>query len=305
LISLSVLALTVFGCARENDGGPSGDGRASGGGALSVYAVSYPLKYFAERIGGEWVNVEFPAPDGVDPAFWSPDAEIVARYQSAKLVLLNGASYARWTDRVSLPTTRRIYTTQGLEEKFIVIEGSTTHSHGPAGEHSHGEIAFTTWLDPNLAVLQSRQIFEAFVDSMPERETELRAGLESLERDLVELDTRMQELAARSPDQPLLASHPVYQYLARRYELNLVSVHFEPDEIPDEGAWRELEELLSTHQARWMLWEDEPAAEISERLGALGVGSVVFHPCGNRPAAGDYLTVMRANLTSLEPVFAP
>ena len=63
---------------------------------LTVYVVNYPLRYFAERIGGELVRVVFPAPADVDPAHWSPDAETVAAYQAADLILLNGAGYARW-----------------------------------------------------------------------------------------------------------------------------------------------------------------------------------------------------------------
>jgi len=35
---------------------------------LSVYTVNYPLQYFAEKIGGEYVDVQFPAPSDVDPA---------------------------------------------------------------------------------------------------------------------------------------------------------------------------------------------------------------------------------------------
>ena len=51
---------------------------ASDDGPLSVFAVNYPLAWFAERIGGEHVRVHFPAPPDVDPAFWTPDAETVA-----------------------------------------------------------------------------------------------------------------------------------------------------------------------------------------------------------------------------------
>ena len=36
------------------------------------------------------------------------------------------------------------------------------------------------------------------------------------------------------------------------------SVHFEPDEHPDERDWRDLEELLGEHPARVMLWEAPP-----------------------------------------------
>ena len=43
----------------------------------------------------------------------------------------------------------------GFADRYI--EGETyTHSHGPGGDHEHGELAFTTWLDPTLAVEQAR-----------------------------------------------------------------------------------------------------------------------------------------------------
>jgi zinc transport system substrate-binding protein len=65
--------------------------------------VNYPLQYFVQRIGGELVDVSFPAPRGVDPAEWMPDIDTVAEYQQADVILLNGAGYARWLRRMSLP----------------------------------------------------------------------------------------------------------------------------------------------------------------------------------------------------------
>ena len=69
---------------------------------LTVYVVNYPLQFFAERIGGEHVNVVFPAPADVDPAYWMPDTPTIAAYQQADLILLNGAGYARWVNKVML-----------------------------------------------------------------------------------------------------------------------------------------------------------------------------------------------------------
>ena len=54
---------------------------------LLIYTVNYPLQYFAQRIGGEFVTVKFPAPPGIDPAFWNPDTKTVAEYQSADVIL--------------------------------------------------------------------------------------------------------------------------------------------------------------------------------------------------------------------------
>ena len=48
--------------------------------SLYIYVVNYPLKYFAERIGGEHVKVEFPVPAGADPAYWNPDLADISAF---------------------------------------------------------------------------------------------------------------------------------------------------------------------------------------------------------------------------------
>jgi len=117
---------------------------------------------------------------------------------------------------------------------------------------------------------------------------------------VLELDENLRSLAAGKTEMPILGSHPVYQYLAEGYGLNIKSVHFEPDEVPSGEAWQDLEHLLSEHPAKWMLWEDEPLPEAAAKLEGVGLSSVVFNPCGNRPQQGDFLSVMKNNLTNLE-----
>ena len=64
-------------------------------GPLNVYVVNYPLKYFAERIGGPHVRVTLPVPAGEDPVYWTPTIAEITAYQQADLILLNGAGYAK------------------------------------------------------------------------------------------------------------------------------------------------------------------------------------------------------------------
>ena len=265
---------------------------------LVVYTVNYPLQYFAQRIAGDHAEVVFPAPPAVDPAFWQPDAAAIASFQRADVILLNGAGYAKWIDRVSLPRRKLVDTSAGFRDRYIETEGGLTHSHGREGAHSHAGTAFTTWLDFTQAVQQARAVHTALSRLMPEQANTFAANLSELERDLLDLDARLEALVARDPAQPLLASHPVYQYLARRYSLNLKSLMWEPDAMPPESEWQGLAELREAHPAGWMLWEAEPAADNRERLEQLGVESTVFDPCANRPAAGDFLTVMSDNVAN-------
>lgn len=269
---------------------------------LVVFTVNYPLAYFAQRIGGDDVEVHFPAPRDVDPAFWMPEVEQIIAYQQADLILLNGARYAKWVDKVSLPQLKLVNTSQAFEEEYLRGDAGATHSHGPSGEHSHGGVAFTTWLDFSQAAQQARAIADALSAKRPELASDFQQRFVLLESDLLELDNEMQAIGQRAGNKPLLASHPVYQYLQRRYRLNLRSLMWEPDIAPNRSSWFALHRLLDRHRARLMLWESEPLRATQQRLAGIGVASVVFSPCANAPDEGDFLTVMRRNLEALKQI---
>ena len=266
------------------------------GAAVEVYTVNYPLTYFAERIGGNHVNVVFPAPPDIDPAFWSPDPGTIRNYQKADLIILNGADYAKWTQNVSLPMLKLVDTSRAFAEDLIKIQTETTHSHGPTGAHSHAGTAFTTWLDFNQAAQQAEAIYLALSRKMPDVKSELTVNYEALKKELIELDEKMTALTTQLQGVPLIASHPIYQYMARRYNLNLKMVMWEPDADPGDAQWSEIEDLLAEHRAAWMIWEDEPLASSEERLRQLNVKSLVFSPCFSRPPGGDFLSVMKQNI---------
>jgi zinc transport system substrate-binding protein len=266
---------------------------------MVVYTVNYPLAYFAERIGGDSVSVRFPAPEHVDPAFWKPGPEIIAAYQSADLILLNGAGYAGWVAQASLPRRKLVDTSRSFRDAYLPGEETPVHQHGPAGEHAHGKVAFTTWLDPEQAIAQARAIEAAFAKRHPEDASGYSKRADALVNDLERLDCELAASVGVLANEPLLASHPVYAYLARRYGLDLRSVTWEPDLDPGEAGWRALDALLSEKSARWMLWEALPTEATRQKLEARGVGVIVFELASNRPVQGDYLSIMNANLVTL------
>jgi zinc transport system substrate-binding protein len=261
--------------------------------------VNYPLQYFAERIGGPHIRVTFPAlPEG-DPAFWEPGVEQIAAFQQADLILLNGAAYAKWVQRVSLPASRMVNTSAAFSDRYIPVTGQTAHSHGATGEHQHGDAAFTTWLDPQQAIEQAAAIRDALVRLRPNAEAAFRQGFASLQKDLQELDKQFAAAFAGYKGQPLLFSHPVYQYLIRRYAIKGHELHWEPDSMPGPEEWRAFDKLLNEFPARWMVWEGAPKPGILAALDRRGVTTRVFDPSANKPADGDYLSVMRDNLIRL------
>jgi len=263
-----------------------------------VVASNYPLYFFAREISAGTLDVVLPDIEG-DPAMWRPGPDDIALLQRADRVLLNGAGYESWLNWVTLPVERLVDTSASLHDQLIPLEHETVHQHGPAGEHSHAGNAFTVWLDPQLAIAQAGSIEEALSDLAPEHRDSHQQNLAQLQKRLEELDERQQRAFGALAQQPLLFSHPVYQYLERRYGLDGYSLHWEPDQEPGDKAWIDLGNILRDHPARIMIWEDLPLPTTATRLEAMGLTVIPYRPASNRPAAGDYFDVMAANLASV------
>lgn len=272
----------------------------------TIQTVNYPLAYFAERIAGDHATVVFAAPGDEDPAFWKPNDAELSAFQNADLILLNGADYAKWVKTASLPSGRVVDTSAAFADNFISVADATTHTHGDGEEHAHAGTAFTTWIDFQAAHSQATAIADALTERMPGKAEIFSENNLSLAEDLRKLDQDMREIANKIGDQPLFASHPVYQYWSRAYGLNVRSVHWEPGLVPDAEALEELIEKSRGHGAQWMVWEGVPKTESVSKLQHLKIRSVIFDPCGNRPEGdGDWLSVMHQNLENLETAFGP
>lgn len=268
-----------------------------------IAVVSYPLAYFAERLAGDAAEVVFPVPDGSDPSFWRPGVGDISAIQQADLIVLNGAGFAVWTTRASLPRSRIVDTSAGFADAYIATR-SITHSHGPEGEHSHAGTASYTWLDFDQAALQADALAAAMVRRLPAAEPRIADALTTLKADLARLDATAAEIGAGAAGLPVITSHPRYQYFGRAYGLDVSAVEWEAGEMATEDQWRAFEALVSETGARLFVWEAEPPAEARDRMRALGMADVVFPPLASRPGSGDFASRMTATLDDLREAVA-
>ena len=302
LVSLvGVLGVLVSGCGPGESTESAGDGSVAeeSGTRPVIYVVNYPLYYFAKRIAGDQAEVVLPESSGSDPAFWKPGDDVLAAYQNADLILLWGADFAKWVKNVSLPLSRVVDTSTGITSQLIYEEEAVSHSHGDEGKHSHGAIAFNTWLDFQLMETQCRTITETLGARFPSGADEFTAAYELLKQDLQDLDQQFQAAVPEGFSETVFSSHPVYQYLGRRYGLSLINFHWEPGEMPDAEEWELFDQRVKETGARFMLWEGPPTDEIRARLESIGVTPIVILTGSGFPAEGDFLTVMSENARAL------
>jgi len=317
-ISLILLAAIATngpaGCDRQ--GGPRGQSEAENAkdARPSVYTTFYPTTYMAQRIGGGAVDVRCPVPVGEDPVFWQPTAAQIAEYQKADLIVINGAAYEHWVDTAALPLAKVIDTASPFASEFINFK-TTTHSHGAGGAHSHTGVDGHTWMDPLLATRQAQQIETAFSHRWPDRAKGFQKNLAELASDLQALSERFARLVPQLKACRLLANHPAYAYLARRYGLSVEVIDVDPEIEPTDLQWKTIETRLAglvrsdDDVAVIMLFESAPVPAIAQRLSTLKVRVVEFDPCESAPSGDSaspatYLTVMNSNIDRLSAAVA-
>lgn len=274
-----------------------------------VTTTFYPTEYLAARLAGDAATVRCPLPDDADPAFWKPTREQVLEIQKSALIVVNGAGFEKWVDHANLPLSKTVYSSFGFRDEFIVLEHAVTHSHGGEGEHSHEGIDGHTWVDPKNASRQAEAIAKGLTRILPDHAEAIAKRLDAIKADFAALEDEFRALGKLPEGSHLYASHPAYNYLARRCGWPIVSLDFDPEEMPSDEALAALKESLKTKPATHLLWESEPKPEIAARLEKeCGLKSVTVSPCESLPAdhrakGEDYLSVMRANVQALKVVF--
>ncbi|WP_112321123.1 metal ABC transporter substrate-binding protein [Oceanibium sediminis] len=255
-----------------------------------VIAVSGPLAYFASAIAGDKAEVVYPVPEGQDPMLWRPAIAEIAEIQSADLILLNGAGFADWTTKASLPRARTVLTSRALEGAFIEAATAVTHSHGGEGAHSHSGAVPQTWLDFAQAATQAEAVASGLKRSLPGGE--IQAGLVALKADLDALDARAKDVGAALQGRTLIASGPGLAYFARAYGLDLRELAWVPGAPLDPAA---LSAAMEGTENPAFIWMAAPDAAAEAAVGAMA--QVRFDTGADDPA--DFLALMNANLDAL------
>jgi zinc transport system substrate-binding protein len=293
LIGIALL-MQLTGCGREP---AKQQGIAET--APYIVAVNNPLLYFARRLIGDDIEVHLLAPGDIDPAAWQPTVADVLHLQGAELVLLNGAGYSSWLDKIAISSDKLVVTSEAVKDRWIELSDTISHSHGPAGEHAHGGYAFTTWMDMSLARAQAEAVAASLQQRWPQLSDAIAGNLTALSADIDGLDEGYRQQALRLAGRQLIYSHPVYQYFQRRYQLPGYSLHWEPGVMPAEQQWEALRQQLN--DSALFIWEGEPAAPIRDRMASLGLEFVVLDPAANT-SGKDWLAVQRENLARLSVV---
>lgn len=284
LLRLAVVVLPLLALVACTRGGASDA-------SVHVVAAFYPLEFAAQRVGGDAVAVESLTPKGVEPHDLELTSSQVRDLAGADLVVYLGSGFQPAVEDAlaGLDRDRQLDALKGQH----LVNGAGT---GDATVDPH------VWLDPTRMRAIVDAIAARLEDVDPGDAARFRRNAAALDDQLADLDDDYRRGLADCRSDEIVTSHAAFGYLAARYHLTQVSVSgIDPEAEPSPQRLADVAALVRRDHVSTIFFEEIAPSDLAETLAReTGARTQVLSPLETPPDHGDYLTVMRTNLSRLE-----
>ncbi len=238
---------------------------------LQVFVSVLPLATFAERVGGDRVQVHTMVQPGHSPATYEPTPRQITALAHADLYLRVGVPFeAAWMKRITAtnPDMRVI----DLRDR-LTLRPQEAHRHDDAHGAKHGPeqddqghspgaeqpesvddagMDAHVWTSPRLVRQMAQTMRAAFSELDPEGAAVYAANQAAFDAELAELDAALEQQLADLINRSFLVYHPAWGYFADAYGLTQVPIEHEGKE-PGARRLAALIEQAKANNARVIL----------------------------------------------------
>ena len=330
----SILFLLVFlaACGNNEEKAQNTDEK------VQIYTTVYPLQYFAERIGGESVQVSSIYPAGANEHTFEPTQKDMMALADADLFFYIGLGLEGFVENakktladeeVKMVATVDAVSDEELEESTHVHEEATTqesdeHDHEHESEHDHesessedhsheghdhGDIDPHVWMSPKLSQSLALSIKDSLVESSPEQQETFEKNYAELVNELQQLDADFEEMAHTATTHTFFVSHAAFGYIANTYGLEQLAVAgLNSQDEPSQKELTKLIDLAEEKNIEYILFEQNVSSKLTEVIQReIGAESLVLHNLGvlskeDIQNKETYFTLMNKNLETLKTV---
>lgn len=331
LFIIAILALFTAACGDKTS---TSEQTSDATDTLSIYTTVYPLSYFTERIGGDFVEVSSIYPPGANEHTFEPTQKDMMKLADADLFFYIGLGLEGFVENAKETLAKEdvtmIATANQVSDAQLAI--STGHTHDEATEadhdhaateethdheeeshnhedHDHGDVDPHVWLSPVISQDLALSIKNALVEKMPEQEATFTANYETLINELQNLDEQFKTMADTASEKTFFVSHAAFGYIAGEYGLTQIPIAGLNSQT--EPSQKELTKIVDKAKElgiEYILFEQNVSSKLAEVIQKeVGADALVLHNLSiltNDDIKNNetYFTLMEKNIETLETV---
>lgn len=267
---------------------------ATAGNRLKVAASIYPLAHFAEKAGGNLVDVKLIMSPGDEPHTFEPGPSDLRAVFGADVFIFHGAGLDSWAERIEKDLLKQGIIT--VEISRILQVDSSLSSRDP---HD--------WLDPVLAVREVEIIRDALAKADSPNANTYWKNTSSYSAALRNLDEEFRSSLQKCRKRDIIVTHNAFGYLAARYDIRIHAIMgLTTEEEPSARRLAEIIRLAKRLGIKFIFYEKLVSPRYARMVAEETGGRLIeLDPAGaltKEEMAGNvsYISIMRKNLDALK-----
>ena len=327
ILAAACAAATALALSACSSTASSGDG-SSKDGSLTVMASFYPLKYLAEKVGGEHVSVTSLTPDGAEPHDLELSPKMVDSLSSADAVIYLAGFQSAVDEAIEQQAPKTVIDVSSAAE---LIEAGTdanhpsedeedatdeaqsgeteAHDHDHEGadhadhDHHHDMSADPHfWLDPTRMAKAATLVGDKLAEADSAHADTYKANAKALAEELNTLSNTLVTKTSNCKVKTFVTAHTAFGYLADRTGLTQVGISgLDPESSPSPARLAEIAQIAKEQGVTTIFTEALIDPKVAQALADdLGITTAVLDPIESQTdASKDYAATMNSNIDAL------
>ena len=331
ILAAACAAATALALSACSSAASSGDS-SSKDGSLTVMASFYPLKYLAEKVGGEHVSVTSLTPDGAEPHDLELSPKMVDSLSSADAVIYLAGFQSAVDEAIEQQAPKTIIDVSSAAELVEAgsdanhpaeeeeatdetqsgeteahdhdHEGHDHEGHDHAGHDHHHDMSADPhfWLDPIRMAKAATLVGDKLAEADSAHADTYKANAKALAEELTALGDTLVTKTSKCQVKTFVTAHTAFGYLADRTGLTQVGISgLDPESSPSPARLAEIGQIAKEQGVTTIFTESLIDPKVAQTLADdLGITTAVLDPIESQTdASKDYAAVMQANIDAL------
>ena len=321
-------ALALSACTSTASSGDS----SSKDGSLTVMASFYPLKYLAEKVGGEHVSVTSLTPDGAEPHDLELSPKMVDSLSSADAVIYLVGFQSAVDEAIEQQAPKTVIDVSSAAELVEAgsdanhpaeeeeatdetqsgeteahdhdHEGHDHEGHDHAGHDHHHDMSADPhfWLDPVRMAKAATLVGDKLAEADSAHADTYKANAKALAEELTTLGDTLVTKTSKCQVKTFVTAHTAFGYLADRTGLTQVGISgLDPESSPSPARLAEIGQIAKEQGVTTIFTEALIDPKVAQTLADdLGITTAVLDPIESQTdASKDYAATMNSNIDAL------
>lgn len=258
---------------------------------LQVYTSFHCIYDFAQKIGGDKIDIYNVVPTGTEPHDWEPTAHDMADLSKADVLFYNGLGMEHWIEKVEGSIN---INTVALSDYVEVDNQLDPH----------------IWLDPENAEDMAEGICKTLCEIDKDNSQYYIDNYNAFALQLEALDEKYENELEMYENRSIVVAHEAYGYLCDAYDLKQVSIDgISADSEPSPQKMQEIINFIKDNNVKAIFYEElvspKTAQTIADETATILLPLNPFEGLTDEEIAQgkDYISVMEENLENIKMSF--